>query len=122
MSDPVHPGETLRNVLGQLRHAYANLIGAPAPQIRAIEALLVQAERIAEPTGQLCCMDCGTPYADFPLDVNLPRAQWLAIHSAENGVLCAQCIVRRIKERIPGVIVCHMIAEVAPHSPTAVIP
>lgn len=52
--------------------------------------------------GPAACLDCGLPYADFPLDLNLPRAQWLAIHpEGENGLLCAACIVRRAA-KIPG--------------------
>jgi len=63
----------------------------------------------------LRCMDCGKPYADFPLDVVLPRGQWLAIHPDENGVLCAACIVERAA-RVPGATVVHAIIEVAPMS------
>ena len=33
------------------------------------------------------CLDCGLDYyRDFPLDVLLPRAQWLLIHPADHGV------------------------------------
>lgn len=58
------------------------------------------------------CMDCAKPYAEFPLDVVLPRAQWLAIHADEGGLLCASCIVARVRARIPGATVCHLIVEV----------
>lgn len=61
----------------------------------------------------LKCMDCGLPYEDFPLDVMLPRGQWLLIHSNDDGVLCAQCMVKRIS-KIPGATACHMVVEIAP--------
>lgn len=62
---------------------------------------------------QATCLDCGLPYAAFPLDVNLPRAQWLAIHpEGEDGLLCAACIVARAAT-LPGVTVAHMVLEVA---------
>ncbi len=47
------------------------------------------------PRETLRCADCGLPYADFPLDVSLPDAQWLAIFGRPRGVLCANCIARR---------------------------
>jgi hypothetical protein len=59
------------------------------------------------------CLDCGLPYDKFPLDVILPRSQWLTIHPAESGLLCAGCIVNRA-EKIPGVIVVHAFIEIAP--------
>jgi hypothetical protein len=59
------------------------------------------------------CLDCGLPYTDFPLDVVLPRAQWLAIHPQEHGVLCAACIVKRAA-RVHNCTVVHAILEVAP--------
>jgi hypothetical protein len=61
----------------------------------------------------LRCLDCGLAYADFPLDVNLPRAQWLAIHPDEHGVLCARCLVSRAS-KVPGCTVVHAVLEVAP--------
>src|SRR5688572_18140783 len=64
------------------------------------------------------CLDCGMPYSEFPLDVLLPRPQWLEIHPDENGLLCAACIVRRCA-RIPGVTACHLIVEIAPHTQAA---
>ena len=48
----------------------------------------------------LSCMDCGKPYRDFPLDTNLPNAQWKMIHNSDGGVLCANCMVERIS-RLP---------------------
>lgn len=60
------------------------------------------------------CMDCALPYTAFPMDVVLPRAQWLAIHPAENGLLCAQCIVARAS-RLAGATCMHAIIEITPH-------
>jgi len=57
-------------------------------------------------------MDCGLPYSSFPLDVNLPRGQWLQINPKDGGVLCANCIVARVKKLIPGATVIHAIVEV----------
>lgn len=59
------------------------------------------------------CLDCGLPYADFPLDVVLPRSQWLEIHPDEHGLLCAACIVKRAAN-VPGCTVVHMILEITP--------
>jgi hypothetical protein len=63
----------------------------------------------------LRCLDCGMPYSEFPLDTHLSRSQWLEIHHDESGVLCANCIVARIAERIDGAVLVHLIAEVVPH-------
>src|SRR5690242_11416261 len=57
------------------------------------------------------CLDCGLPYERFPLDVILPRAQWLEIHPAEHGLLCAACIVERAAQ-VPGVTCVHAILEI----------
>ena len=70
-------------------------------------------ERQAVAENSLRCLDCGLLYRDFPLDVNLPRGQWLEIHPGEDGVLCAQCIVQRAS-KIPGATVAHMVIEIAP--------
>ena len=59
------------------------------------------------------CLDCGMAYEDFPMDVILPRAQWLEIHPDEHGLLCAGCIVARAS-KVPGATACHLIIEVAP--------
>jgi hypothetical protein len=59
------------------------------------------------------CLDCGLPYVQFPLDVILPRPQWLEIHSEDNGLLCASCIVARAA-KVPGVTCIHAILEIAP--------
>jgi hypothetical protein len=64
--------------------------------------------------GAVACLDCGMLYRDFPLDVNLSRGQWLLIHPDDGGVLCANCIVRRVRERIPSATVCHLVVEVSP--------
>ena len=61
----------------------------------------------------LACEDCGLLYEAFPLDVNLSRAQWLAIYPGDNGVLCAGCIVKR-GAKLPGVSVAHLIFEIWP--------
>lgn len=62
------------------------------------------------------CLDCGLAYEFFPLDVLLSRSQWLEIHPAENGLLCAACIVRRAA-KVPGVTCVRAILEIAPHRP-----
>lgn len=59
------------------------------------------------------CLDCGLPHEQFPLDVNLPRGQWLAIHPDEHGLLCAACIVARAA-KLPGAVVVHAIIEIRP--------
>jgi hypothetical protein len=59
------------------------------------------------------CLDCGLPYSQFPLDVVLPRAQWLAIHPDEHGVLCAGCIVKRAAT-VAGATVVHAVIEITP--------
>lgn len=42
------------------------------------------------------CLDCGTSYGGGDwLDVTLPNNQWSLIHPSQDGVLCANCIVRR---------------------------
>lgn len=60
----------------------------------------------------VACMDCGLPYADFPLDTTLPDEQWRMIHNSEGGLLCASCIVKRAS-RLPGVIAVRAIIEFA---------
>lgn len=58
------------------------------------------------------CLDCGLDYSDFPLDMILPRWQWLLIHPAENGVLCANCMVKRAS-RIGGVVAIYAVIGIA---------
>lgn len=60
------------------------------------------------------CLDCGKPYSEFPMDIILPRPQWLEIHPSEHGLLCAGCIVARAA-KVPGATACHLIIEIAPH-------
>jgi hypothetical protein len=67
------------------------------------------------PPPPAACLDCGKPYADFPLDVLLPRSQWLEIHPGEHGLLCANCIVARAAA-VPGVTACHLTIEILPRS------
>ena len=59
------------------------------------------------------CLDCGLPYEQFPMDVILPRAQWLEIHPDDGGLLCASCIVTRASQ-VPRATCCHLIIEIAP--------
>ena len=47
------------------------------------------------------CLDCSLPYEEFGLDMTLPDNQWLMIHPEENGLLCANCIVKRA-EKLQG--------------------
>lgn len=61
-----------------------------------------------------CCLDCGLPYSDFPLDLLLPRSQWLEIHPEDGGLLCAACIVRRIAEKMKGATAVHAVVEIVP--------
>lgn len=104
------------------------LCGKPADQfplrdcpLHPLVAPIVSAERGEEPLdtspvgGKAECMDCGKPYLEFPLDLILPRSQWLEIHPAENGLLCASCIAERAA-KVPGVTCAHVFLEIAPHS------
>ena len=65
---------------------------------------------------RLACMDCGKPYADFPLDATLPDEQWLMIHDSHGGVLCANCMVARAA-KIPGAIAVRMFIDRAATPP-----
>jgi predicted nucleic acid-binding Zn-ribbon protein len=56
------------------------------------------------------CLDCGKPYEDFPMDVVLSDEQWQMIHPDKNGLLCADCIVKRAS-RLPGAYIVRMIIE-----------
>jgi hypothetical protein len=69
------------------------------------------------------CLDCGRDYAQFGMDILLQRTQWLEIHPAENGLLCAQCIVNR-SAKLPGTLALHLFIEVVPHraAPGATVP
>lgn len=59
------------------------------------------------------CLDCGLPYEEFPMDMLLPRAQWLEIHPSEHGLLCAACIVKRAA-KVSGATVVHAVIERSP--------
>lgn len=82
----------------------------PAGPVRAMKQDALEALMAA----RAACLDCGLPYSEFPLDVVLPRAQWLEIHPDENGLICAQCIVKRAA-KVRGVTCVHAILEIAPH-------
>lgn len=58
------------------------------------------------------CMDCGLPYERFPLDMLLPRSQWMEIHPDDGGLLCAQCIVTRAS-KLPGALSVQAVIEIA---------
>lgn len=72
-----------------------------------------EAAYAGDPLRTLRCLDCKKPYAEFPLDVVLPRGQWLEIHPGDGGVLCAGCIVVRAA-KVQGATVCHLVIEVTP--------
>ena len=67
------------------------------------------------PVCRAACIDCGLPYSNFPVDVLLPRSQWLEIHPDENGLLCAACIVRRAS-LVPGCASVHAFIEIVPQA------
>ena len=53
------------------------------------------------------CMDCGKDYKDFGLDIYMNDSDWIKIHPDKDGLLCANCIVKRAS-KIVGVIVMKM--------------
>lgn len=63
------------------------------------------------------CLDCGLDYAAFPMDLLLPRWQWLLIHPDEGGLLCAQCIMTRAS-KLPGAVAVHAVIGMAPETRT----
>lgn len=65
----------------------------------------------SDPIPKAQCLDCGKPYADFSLDLLLPRWQWLQIHPADSGVLCANCIVDRAS-KLAGAVAVHAVIGV----------
>lgn len=71
-------------------------------------------EAVADQRKPVACRDCGLPYRDFPIDLNLPRAQWLLIHPDDGGVLCAMCMLKRIAEKVEGATVVRAVVEVTP--------
>lgn len=78
----------------------------PAPEIA--RAALAAGQEQGGQRSPLACMDCGKLYRDFPLDVSLTDDQWALIHNSPGGVLCANCIVARVKQMVPGVTVVNM--------------
>jgi hypothetical protein len=86
----------------------------------AIDAIAQTDTAVASPVGSTgareqtgACLDCGRSYMEFPLDLNLPRGQWLLIHPDDGGLLCASCIVARAA-KIPGATVVHAVIEITP--------
>jgi hypothetical protein len=65
------------------------------------------------PVPPAICLDCGLDYADFPMDLLLPRWQWLLIHPADSGLLCAQCITKRAA-KVPGAVALHAVIGIVP--------
>jgi len=53
------------------------------------------------------CKDCGKPYETFGLDIYLNDEDWEKIQPEKDGLLCANCIVKRAS-KIMGVIVIKM--------------
>ena len=58
------------------------------------------------------CLDCHLSYEEFGLDMTLPDNQWLMIHPEGNGLLCANCIVKRA-EKLQGTIAVRAEIELA---------
>lgn len=104
----VAPTETLKCI-------YRDAMYSAIEQLRAAALPVPPAPQPLDPemVAKAVCLDCGLPYADFPLDVILPRPQWLEIHPDESGLLCASCIVKRAA-KVPGVTCVHAILEIAP--------
>ncbi len=52
------------------------------------------------------CYDCGLPYEEFGVDLVLPDQQWKIISpdGEGNGLLCANCIAKRVEKLGKGVI------------------
>jgi hypothetical protein len=50
------------------------------------------------------CLDCRQPYAELmACELIVPREHWLRIHRNDSGVLCANCMLRRVAG-LPGAI------------------
>lgn len=61
------------------------------------------------------CLDCGMAYDDFGMDTTLPNLQWRMIMGEDTGkILCANCMVKRAKAKIKGVLAARMVFEVLP--------
>ena len=41
------------------------------------------------------CLDCGMSYEKFELDIRLSNKDWKTIHPNIDGILCANCVVKR---------------------------
>lgn len=97
-------------------------LGSECPTCHRVGLIVQQfGKNVCQYCGQLrdpdpaVCLDCGLAYAHFPLDVILPRPQWLTIHPADHGLLCAGCIATRAS-KVPGATCLHAIIEIAPRS------
>jgi hypothetical protein len=50
-----------------------------------------------------CCLDCDLPASAFGLDLWLPGWLWRIINPTPDGLLCANCMLRRLKMVCPDV-------------------
>lgn len=57
------------------------------------------------------CKDCGLNYKNFGIDTTLTKEQWAMIHPEIDGILCANCIVKRASY-LKGIIVARMHLEI----------
>jgi hypothetical protein len=56
------------------------------------------------------CKDCGLLYGSFGLDTTLSHEQWQLINGSPNGLLCANCIIKRAS-RLPHIIAARLKLE-----------
>ena len=63
-------------------------------------------------TGVVTCLDCAELYDGFGLDATLADDQWRMIHNSRDGILCANCMVKRAA-MLPGAIAIRMHIEFA---------
>jgi len=62
------------------------------------------------------CKDCNLPYSEFGMDTTIPNLQWSLINpEGKQGLLCANCMVRRGKRLLSGVIAARMVFEIDPY-------
>lgn len=108
-------GENWLKEFQELRDALDAVLALPRPQIEENAAPPPQEQLAA------VCLDCGLSYEDFPMDMLLPRHQWLDIHPDEGGVLCARCIVARAS-KLPGALAVHAVIAIAPVAPPSATP
>ena len=89
-------GETLVELQSDMSHM-AEALTKPI----MIEVGDVLLELGGSPTGTnpVVCLDCGIPYADMGSDLVLPDQQWKVIFPEENGLLCANCICKRVSKQ-----------------------